>query len=175
MIDRKVGNKGGLPTTGQAGLAVVTRLGPNHRSLHRCLRQQHLSARSPPFQCRAIGEKFWDRQPVGKQGHQLFREVQPTEWSGRQSLAGRPIEDIRAWELSHKGLSELSCRLLCAGRYKGIVGTRSASEAVFTTQLLKRTREVDPDTKFMQKLSSDLVDHVKAKMPANPSSEEAEP
>ncbi|CAE7879746.1 CACNA1G [Symbiodinium microadriaticum] len=73
-----------------------------------------------------------------------------------------------------------------AGRYQGIVWTQSASEAVFTTQLLKRIREMElgidevartffkqedvPDkhkdaTKFMQRLSSDLADFMKAKLP----------
>ena len=96
-----------------------------------------------------------------------------------QSLAGRSIEDICAWELSHRGLSEFSFRLLSEGRYQGIVWTRSASEAVFTTQLVKRIRELDLDidevartcfkqedvpdkhqdaTEFMQRLSSDLAD-----------------
>ena len=93
-------------------------------------------------------DKFWDRQSVGKQGHQLFKEVQPTEWSHKQSLAGRPIEDIRAWELSHRGLSEFSFRLLSQGRYQGIVCTRSASEAVFTTQLLKRKRQAQDSLPF---------------------------
>ena len=121
---------------------------------------------------------------ASRQGHQLFREVQPTEWSRKQSLwPSRTVEDIRAWELSHRGLSELSFRLVSEGRYQGIVWTRSASEAVFTTQLLKRTRELDVDidevartflageipdkhkdaSKFMPKLPSDLVDHMKAK------------
>ena len=90
-------------------------------------------------------DKFYDRQPVGKGSHQLFRTVQPTEWSRKTSLAGRPIEDIRAWELSHRGLSEFSFRLLSEGRYQGIVWTRSASEAVFLTQLMKRIREVGVD------------------------------
>ena len=64
-----------------------------------------------------------------------LKEVQPTEWSRKQSLIGRPIDDIRAWELSHRGLSEFSLRLLSEGRYQGIDWTRSASGAVFTTQL----------------------------------------
>ena len=117
-------------------------------------------------------EKFWDRQPVGKQG-----------------LAGRPIEDIQAYEFFQRGLSEFSFRLLSEGRYQV-----SASEAVFTTQFLKRTRELDLDidevartcftdeipdnhrdaTKFMQKLSSDSVEHMKAKLPGKPSTDESE-
>ena len=50
MIDRTIGNKGGLQTTGKAGLVVAIRLGQNHRSLHRCLRQR-LPARDRLFPC----------------------------------------------------------------------------------------------------------------------------
>ena len=114
-------------------------------------------------------DKFFDRQPVGKGSHQLLnRHVQPTEWSRKSSLAGRPVENIRVWELSHRGLSEFSFRLLTKGRHQGIVWTRSTSEAVFLSHLLKGMREVDKQkdaSKFMRKMRESIVDDLKKRAP----------
>ena len=68
------------------------------------------------------------KTPIGKGAHVLHRQVQPTEWSRKSGLAGRDITDIRAYELSHRGLGDFSFRLLSEGRHQSIVWARSGSE-----------------------------------------------
>ena len=43
---------------------------------------------------------------LGKGAHVLHRQLQPTEWSRKSGLAGRDVTDIRAYELSHRGLGD---------------------------------------------------------------------
>ena len=59
----------------------------------------------------------------------------------KSGLAGRDITDIRAYELSHRGLGDFSFRLLSEGRHQSIVWARSGSESVLMTALLKKIRE----------------------------------
>ena len=86
-------------------------------------------------------DTFHDRSTVGKGNHQLYRVVQPTEWSRKNALAGRQVHDIRAWELCHKGMAEFSMRLLSEGRFQGTIWTRSVSETVFLTNFMKYLRD----------------------------------
>ena len=78
--------------------------------------------------------------PTRKGAHVLHKQVQPTEWSRKSHLAGRDVTDIRADELSHRGLGDFSFRLLSEGRHQSIVWARSGSESVLTA-LLKKIRE----------------------------------
>ena len=56
-------------------------------------------------------------------------------------IAGRDVADIRAVELSHRGLGDFLFRLLSEGRYQSIVWARSGSESVLLTALLKKIKE----------------------------------
>ena len=136
----------------------------------------------PSFQSDAT---FHDRTPIGRGNHQLYRTVQPTEWSRKAGLAGREVCDIRAHELAHRGIQEFALRLLSEGRFQGLVWTRSISETVFLTHLLKQLREASVDidsvartffsdtspdkhkeaAKFMEPLVTDLVSHMKRRVP----------
>ena len=83
----------------------------------------------------------YDKTPVGRGCHILHRCVQATEWSRKTGIAGRDVADIRAFELSHRGLGDFSFRLLSEGRRQSIVWARSGSESVLLTALLKKIRE----------------------------------
>ena len=85
--------------------------------------------------------QHFDKTPLGKGAHVLYKQVQPTEWSRKSGLAGRDVTDIRAYELSHRGLGDFSFRLLSEGRHQSIVWARSGSESVLLTALLKKLRE----------------------------------
>ena len=84
-------------------------------------------------------DEFLDTTAVG--GFQYPRTIQPTEWSRRTGLAGRPIEDVKAYELCHRGAGEFSLRMLANGRFQGLVWTRNLMETVFVTALLRKIRE----------------------------------
>ena len=123
----------------------------------------------------------YDKTPVGKRCHVLHRCVQPTEWSRKTGIAGRDVADIRAFELSHRGLGDFSFRLLSEGRHQA----RSGSESVLLTALLKKIREsgisIDdaaqachsaavPDKhkeamRFMEPLAHELLKCLEAKAP----------
>ena len=137
----------------------------------------------------AQDEAHYEKTPVGKGSHVLHRKAQPTEWNRKVGIAGRDISDIKAWELSHRGLSDFSFRLLSEGKHQGIVWERSGSGSVLTTALLKKIREssvsIDdaarachsaaiPDKhreamRFMEPLAQDLMKCIEAKVPAQPS------
>ena len=127
----------------------------------------------------------YDKTPVGKGCHVLQRCVQATEWSRKTGIAGRDVADIRAFELSHRGLGDFSFRLLSEGRRQSIVWARSGSESVLLTALLKKIREsgisIDeaaqachsaavPDKhkeamRFMEPLAQELLKCLEAKAP----------
>ena len=133
--------------------------------------------------------QHYDKTPIGKGAHVLHKQVQPTEWSRKSGLAGRDITDIRAYELSHRGLGDFSFRLLSEGRHQSIVWARSGSESVLMTALLKKIRESNvsiddaakachtgapPDKhkeamRFMEPLAQDLLKCVLAKAPVRSS------
>ena len=107
----------------------------------------------------------------------------------QSGLAGRDITDIRAYELSHRGLGDFSFRLLSEGRHQSIVWARSGSESVLMTALLKKIRESNvsiddaakachteapPDKhkeamRFMEPLAQDLLKCILAKAPVRTS------
>ncbi len=93
-------------------------------------------------------ETFFDSTAVGAGNHQFYRHVQPTEWSRKANLAGRPVEDIRVHELCLRGMGEFSLRMLSEGKFQSLVWTRNAAEGVLVTQLLKAIRDakIDIDT-----------------------------
>ena len=127
----------------------------------------------------------YDKTPVGKGCHVLHRCVQATEWLRKTGIAGRNVADIRAFELSHRGLGDFSFRLLSEGKHQSIVWARSGSESVLLTALLKEIREsgvsIDdaaqachsaaaPDkhkeaTRFTEPLAQDLLKCLEAKAP----------
>ena len=88
----------------------------------------------------------------------MYKQVQPTQWSRKSGLAGRDVTDIRAYELSHRGLGDFSFRLLSEGRHQSIVWARSGSESVLLTALLKKLREsgisIDEAAKVCHKQAS---------------------
>ena len=65
-------------------------------------------------------EECFDPTAVG--GHRCFRTVQPSEWSRKVGLAGRPLEDIHAFEFAHKGIGDYALRLISKGRFQGSSG-----------------------------------------------------
>ena len=85
--------------------------------------------------------QHFDKTPLGKGAHVLYKQVQPTERSRKSGVAGRDVTDIRAYELSHRGLGDFSLRLLSEGRHQSIVWARSGSESVLLTALLKKLRK----------------------------------
>ena len=129
------------------------------------------------------------KRPSAKEPMSCTKKVQPTEWSRKSGLAGRDITDIRAYELSHRGLGDFSFRLLSEGRHQSIVWARSGSESVLMTALLKKIRESNvsiddaakachsgapPDKhkeamRFMEPLAQDLLKCVLAKAPVRSS------
>ena len=129
--------------------------------------------------------QHFDKTSLGKGADVLHKQVQPTEWSRKSGLAGRDVTDIRAYELSHRGLGDFSLRLLSEGRHQSIVWARSGSESVLLTALLKKIREsgtsideaakachkdASPDKhkeamKFMEPLAQELMNCIAAKAP----------
>ena len=127
----------------------------------------------------------YDKTPVGKGCHVLHRCVQATEWSRKTRIAGRDVADIRAFELSHRGLADFSFRLLFDGRHQSIAWARNGLESFLLTALLKKIREsgvsIDdaaqarhsaavPDKhkeamRFMEPLAQELLKCLEAKAP----------
>jgi len=69
----------------------------------------------------------------------LFRTIQPTAWSRKKGIHGLDPLELPVHQLCRYGLQGL--RPLSAGRFVGLVCTRSVAESVFTAQLLKSMRE----------------------------------
>ena len=129
--------------------------------------------------------QHFDKTPLGKGAHVLYKQVQPTEWSRKSGLAGRDVTDILAYELSHRGLGDFSFCLLSEGRHQSIVWARSGSESGLLTALLKKIREsgisideaakachmdASPDKhkeamRFMEPLAQELMNCIAAKVP----------
>ena len=81
-------------------------------------------------------------------GYSLFRTIQPTAWTRKKGIHGLDPLEIPVHQLCRYGLQEFSLRPLSAGRFVGLVCTRSVAESVFTAQLLKALREnaIDVDS-----------------------------
>ena len=84
-------------------------------------------------------DHHWDSNTL--HGHQLYRTIQPTQWSRKAGVAGLPTFDIFPWQLAYHGTSEFTARTLSNGKYTGFIATRSIAESVFVTHLLQELRE----------------------------------
>ena len=80
--------------------------------------------------------KFLDN--CEKYGYKLHRKVQPTNWSRKRQLAGRPVEDISIVDITKNGWEEHALRVLSQGSFVTPVWARSTSEAVFAAGLFKK-------------------------------------
>eukprot|EP00438_Fugacium_kawagutii_P034175 Skav233173 [mRNA] locus=scaffold24:82815:83906:+ [translate_table: standard] len=74
-------------------------------------------------------------------GFPLFSQIHPTAWSRKKGLHGVGPLKVPLAHLCRHGLEEFSLRPLSAGRFIGVVCTRTIAESVFTAQLLKSVRE----------------------------------
>jgi hypothetical protein len=81
-------------------------------------------------------EEFLDNRE--KYGYKLHRKVQPTNWSRKRQLAGRPVEDISIVDITKNGWEEHALRVLSQGSFVTPVWARSTSEAVFAAGLFKK-------------------------------------
>ena len=81
----------------------------------------------------------------------------------KSGLAGRDITDIRAYELSHRGLGDFSFRLLSEGRHQSI---DDAAKACHTGAPPDKHKEA---MRFMEPLAQDLLKCVLAKAPVRSS------
>ena len=88
---------------------------------------------------------FLDKTEV--RGLQLYRHIQPTQWSRRVGLAGTAILDLLLTRLLRGGAEDHALRALSHGRYSTPVMAQTIAEAVLLTSILKalRGREVDID------------------------------
>ena len=127
---------------------------------------------------------FLDKTEV--RGLQLYRHVQPTQWSRRVGLAGTAILDLPLTRLLRGGAEDHALRALSNGRYSIPVMAQTIAEAVLLTSILKalRGREVDidrtarslhadnaPDKRneamqFMEPLAIKIVDLMESLQPA---------
>ena len=80
----------------------------------------------------------YDETLVG--GKKFFRCVQNTPWSSKTNLAGKDVSEIRLVDMTRKGLDEFALRNLSNREFQGLVFTRSVSEAVFVSNLLRQVR-----------------------------------
>ena len=119
-------------------------------------------------------------------GLQLYRHVQPTQWSRRVGLAGTAILDLPLTRLLREKTEDHALRALSNGRYSTPVMAQTIAEAVLLTSILKalRGREVDidrtarslhadnaPDKRneamqFMEPLALKIVDLMESLQPA---------
>ena len=127
---------------------------------------------------------FLDKTEV--RGLQLYRHIQPTQWSRRVGLAGTAILDLPLTRLLCGGAEDHALRALSNGRYSTPVMAQTIAEAVLLTSILEalRGREVDidrtarslhpdnaPDKRneamqFMEPLALKIVDLMESLQPA---------
>ena len=84
-------------------------------------------------------DHHWDSNTL--HGHQLYRAIQPTQWSRKAGVAGLPTFDIFPWQLAYHGTAEFTARILSNGKFTAFIATRSIAESVFVTHLLQELRE----------------------------------
>ena len=100
----------------------------------------HVPSPTPPLQDSwNQTDHHWDANTL--HGHQLYRTIQPTQWSRKAGVAGLPTFDIFPWQLAYQGTAEYTARTLSNGKYTGVIATRSVAEPVFVTHLLQELRE----------------------------------
>ena len=76
-------------------------------------------------------------------GSQMYRQVQSTPWSRKAGLAGKDMQQITIADVSYRGWNEGSLRYLSAGKYVGVVWTKSVAENVFCNQITSMLRTSD--------------------------------
>ena len=119
--------------------AVVTPLGTigvdSRHAINRLCRRIRLPFRNlsnltqnamTPTQCQGRSFTGMCKQPRGPR---------------RLDLQGIDVNSIRLVDITRKGLDDYSLRNLSNGEFQGVVFVRSASEAVFTTNLLRLLRQ----------------------------------
>ena len=67
--------------------------------------------------------------------------IEPTAWSRAKGVAGKPVQDVKLTDLTHKGIQEWTIRGLSHGKFTGVVLTKSIAESVLTARLLAAIRE----------------------------------
>ena len=75
----------------------------------------------------------------------LKRYIEPSAWFRAKGIAGKPVQDVKFTDLTHKGIQEWMIRGLSHGKFTGIVLTKSSAESVFTARLLSALREKKND------------------------------
>lgn len=78
-------------------------------------------------------------------GYPLYRTIQPSAWSRKRGIHGQDPLHLPVYQLLRYGVEEFSLRTLSAGRFVGLVSTRSVAESVFLSQLLRSIREANLD------------------------------
>ena len=85
----------------------------------------------------------------------LKRYIEPSAWSRAKGIAGKPVQDVKLTDLTHKGIQEWMIRGVSHGKFTGVVLTKSIAESVFTARLLSALREkkidIDETVKAMHK------------------------
>ena len=85
----------------------------------------HIPSPTPPIQDSwNQTDHHWDSNTL--HGHQLYRTIQPTQWSRKAGVAGLPTFDIFPWQLAYHGTAEFTARTLSNGKYTGFIATRSS-------------------------------------------------
>ena len=75
------------------------------------------------------------------------KHVESSPWSRKVGLSGRPVLELKVWELAYYGVQEQSLRHLANGRFVSLVFCRSVSETVLVNKLLQciRSKTIDID------------------------------
>ena len=76
-------------------------------------------------------------------GSQMYRQIQSAPWSRKAGLAGKDMQQISVADVSYRGWNEGSLRYLSAGKYVGVVWTKSVAENVFCDQIASTLRTSD--------------------------------
>ena len=71
--------------------------------------------------------------------------VEPSAWSRAKGIAGKPVQDVKLTDLTHKGIQVWMIRGLSHGKFTGVVLTKSIAESVLTARLLSALREKKVD------------------------------
>ena len=75
----------------------------------------------------------------------MYRSIQPSAWSRKRGIHGQDPLHLPMYQLLQYGVEAFSLRTLSAGRFVGLVSTRSVAESVFVSQLLRTIREANLD------------------------------
>jgi hypothetical protein len=78
-------------------------------------------------------------------GYPMYRQIQPTAWSRKRGLHGMDPLQVPLAALCRYGTQEFSLRPFSAGRFIGVVTTRTVAESVFCAQMLKSMRDSNID------------------------------